>query len=425
MTWKKLSAAVIGDPAQFSVQARLFNVASLMVAVWDAFFAATSKSVVAGHHTLYLAMYAGSAAIVLVGYAYSRLRGNYRMFLAPIWIVPLAGISITWLLQGGSQGTVAFAVFPLTVGGLIITPGRRAKYFGIAFLCCFALGLVLLDYLRPDLIVAYPSQEARFWDYLQTYILSILLTGIVTVYFVGNYQRVSDDLNIQKKKIENLIANLRRYLPSQLVRSLENETAGTVTAPRRRRITIFFSDIKDFTGTTDSLQPEDLTELLNEYLTEMTVVATRWGGTIDKFVGDAMMIFFGAPDSRGDDIEALSCVRMAIEMQQRMKTLGHQWYEMGIEKPLEIRIGINTGVAAVGDFGAHDRLSYTAIGGEVNLASRLEELSRPGGIIISHTTWALVKDSISCTRREKKVRLKGIGHDVTAYDVAVDSIRLS
>jgi class 3 adenylate cyclase len=186
----------------------------------------------------------------------------------------------------------------------------------------------------------------------------------------------------------------------------------------RRKLTIFFSDIKGFTETTDSMEAEELSLLLNEYLTEMTKIAHKHGGTIDKFIGDAIMIFFGAPESTTEKDQALRCVKMAIEMQNKMTELKGKWFKSGIEYPLEIRIGINTGTATVGNFGAEDRLSYTAIGGQVNLASRLEGLCNPGGILISHSTWANVEYEIPCKVRGK-VKVKGINREILVYDVEV------
>ncbi|HPA71788.1 MAG TPA: adenylate/guanylate cyclase domain-containing protein [Spirochaetota bacterium] len=227
------------------------------------------------------------------------------------------------------------------------------------------------------------------------------------------------ELRETNSRLEGIGERMRRYLPVQLVDSIISEKKRDDISTERRKITVFFSDIKDFTATTDSLEAEELSNLLNEYLTEMTAIANRWGGTIDKFVGDAVMVFFGAPESRGESEDALSCVKMAIEMQERMRVLREKWYERGIEHPLEIRIGINTGVATVGDFGAWERLSYTAIGGQVNLAARLESACEPGGILISHSTWALVKDEIRCERRDAKLSVKGIHRELTVYDVVL------
>jgi len=209
---------------------------------------------------------------------------------------------------------------------------------------------------------------------------------------------------------------LKRYLPQQLVNSILKGRHHVTYENERRKLTIFFSDLQGFTETTDNLEAEELTRMLNEYLTEMTVIANRYGGTIDKFIGDAIMIFFGAPDRTDDKDHAIRCVRMAMEMQTRMKILQNKWFDEGIEYPLSVRIGINTGLAMVGNFGAEERLSYTAIGGQVNLASRLEGVCEAGGILISHSTYALIKDEIQCEQKGK-ITVKGIHREILTYSV--------
>ena len=164
------------------------------------------------------------------------------------------------------------------------------------------------------------------------------------------------------------------------------------------------------------MEAEDMSKLLNEYLTEMTNIANKWGGTVDKFIGDAVMIFYGVPEETPDKDNALNCVKMAIEMQERMKELQNKWFHEGIENPLEIRIGISTGTATVGNFGAEDRLSYTVIGSQVNIASRQEGICEPNKIKISHPTWALISDEIACDPGEK-VKEKGINREIMTYDV--------
>jgi class 3 adenylate cyclase len=226
--------------------------------------------------------------------------------------------------------------------------------------------------------------------------------------------KVKDQLSLLMKGDE-----LKRYLPPQLVDAIIKGEKHVVFENERKKLTIFFSDIKGFTVTTDSMEAEELSSLLNEYLTEMTKIAYKYGGTIDKFIGDAVMIFFGAPESTNEKDQALRCVKMAMEMQTRMKYLKKKWHDGGIEYPLSIRIGINTGTATVGNFGAEDRLSYTAIDGQVNLASRLEGLCNPDGILLSHSTWAHVNDEIKCTTRGK-VQVKGIHREILVYDVVME-----
>jgi len=156
--------------------------------------------------------------------------------------------------------------------------------------------------------------------------------------------------------------------------------------------------------------------LLNHYLTEMSQIALEYGATIDKYVGDAIVIFFGDPETRGVKEDALACVKMAIAMRKRMLELGSDWRDSGIEKPLQIRIGINTGYCTVGNFGSDDRMDYTIIGGGVNLASRLESAATPGEILISYETYAHVKDQIKC-EETGEINVKGIAYPVATYQV--------
>src|SRR5687767_16007468 len=107
------------------------------------------------------------------------------------------------------------------------------------------------------------------------------------------------------------------------------------------------------------MESEDLTQLLNHYLTEMSKIALQYGATIDKYVGDAIVMFFGDPESRGVREDALACVRMALAMQARIAELSPGWSDMGIEMPLSCRIGIHTGYCTVGNFGSEDRMDYT------------------------------------------------------------------
>ena len=217
-------------------------------------------------------------------------------------------------------------------------------------------------------------------------------------------------------KIEKLTAKLSKYLSPQVYESIFSGKQNVKIEAYRKKLTVFFSDIKGFTELTDRLEPEVLSSLLNSYLNEMSKIALKHGGTIDKFVGDAILIFFGDPESKGDREDANACVLMALEMRERMKYLRKLWEDQGISKPLNIRIGINTGYCNVGNFGSEDRLDYTIIGGEVNLASRLETKADSGQILISHETYALIKKQIVCEKKEE-INVKGIAHKIQTYQV--------
>ena len=126
------------------------------------------------------------------------------------------------------------------------------------------------------------------------------------------------------------------------------------------------------------------------------------------------MIFFGDPETKGTQEDAVRCVYMALAMRQRMQELQPKWETLGMVKPLRIRIGINSGYCTVGSFGTEQRLEYTIIGGQVNLASRLETAAQPDQILISHQTYALVQDHVYCEKKEE-IRVKGIAYPIQTY----------
>ena len=217
--------------------------------------------------------------------------------------------------------------------------------------------------------------------------------------------------------IEALMQSMKKYLPSQLFDAIvRGMRSGDINVHYRRRLTIFFSDVVGFTSTTESMEAEDLSSLLNNYLDNMAKIALKWGGTIDKFVGDAIMVFFGDPEYTNDTDHALRAVRMSMEMLEKMKELRVQWLDRGIQNPLHMRIGINSGYCTVGNFGSENRMDYTIIGSNVNLASRLETSAEPDTILISHETYSLVKDKIACDYAGE-IQPKGISHPVRTYTV--------
>ncbi|MEK8095470.1 adenylate/guanylate cyclase domain-containing protein [Methylocystis sp. IM3] len=217
-------------------------------------------------------------------------------------------------------------------------------------------------------------------------------------------------------KLEDLSVKLSKYVSPQIYRSIfSGEQSGEICA-RRKKLTIFFSDIADFTRTTDALESEELTGFLNHYLTEMSKIALSYGATIDKYIGDAILAFFGDPETRGVREDALACVRMAMAMQSRMRALQREWRGLGAENPFQLRIGVNTGFCTVGNFGSEDRMDYTVIGGEVNLAARLQSHSELGGVLIGHETYSLVKDEIPSEELEP-ITVKGFAKPVRVYRV--------
>ena len=227
------------------------------------------------------------------------------------------------------------------------------------------------------------------------------------------------ELAEKSSALERLSNQLAKYLSPQVYESIFHGRQEVKVASSRKKLTVFFSDIADFTETADRLESEELTRLLNHYLTEMSGIALAHGATIDKYVGDAILIFFGDPETKGAREDALACVRMAIEMRDKMQELQGLWRDSGIEKPLRCRMGIHTDYCTVGNFGSEDRMDYTIIGGGVNTASRLESAATAGDILISYETFAHVRDVIYCEEQDT-IKVKGIAYPVAPYKV-VDS----
>lgn len=148
----------------------------------------------------------------------------------------------------------------------------------------------------------------------------------------------------------------------------------------------------------------------------MNVIINKYRGTLAQLIGDGLYVIFGAPNKTSDKDHALKCLNMAIDMQVRMEELNNKWFNSGIDEKLEIRCGINTGMATVGGYGSSERKEYTAMGMQVNLAARLESACKPGRILISHNTWALTKEECLSTPLGK-IEVKGYHRPVTVYEI--------
>ncbi len=219
------------------------------------------------------------------------------------------------------------------------------------------------------------------------------------------------------KTLEAVSSQLAKYISPQLYDAILRGEQQVKIDSRRKKLTIFFSDISNFTAITDQLESEELTSLLNRYLTEMSKIAQDHGGYFDKFIGDAMMFYFGDPESKGVKEDALACVDMAIAMQRRIGELQTKWRNQGlIDRPFEVRMGINTGYCTVGNFGSEDRMDHTIIGGEVNLAARLESHAEAGGILMAAETYFLVRDHVAAEERGA-IKMKGFAEPIRTFGV--------
>ena len=205
---------------------------------------------------------------------------------------------------------------------------------------------------------------------------------------------------------------LRRYLSPRLTEKILSDGYDFRMKPQRKMMTIVFSDIRGFSNITDSLESEELFFLLNHYLSEMITIAHDYEGTLNKIIGDGLLIFFNDPIEVENHAER--AVLMAIEMQKKSSELLEQWQEYGHD--LSIGIGINTGFVTVGNIGSEIHRDYTVIGNHVNLAARLESLARAGQILVSHRTRSLIKDLVK-VEEKGEVNVKGLHNPVRIYNV--------
>ena len=287
---------------------------------------------------------------------------------------------------------------------------------GLLVVCLFYFADLVSMYVLPAVT---SMQEARAFMgtlHLSLSWLVVLFAMIAISRGFIELRRTQIELAEKNELLADLSSKLAKFLPAQLYNSIFTSRQSVAVAAKRKKLTVFFSDIANFTETADSLESEELTNLLNQYLTEMSKIAVSHGATIDKYVGDAIMCFFGDPASRGSKEDAVACVKMAIAMQRRMRELQLKWLDLGSEKPFQLRIGINTGFCTVGNFGSEDRMDYTIIGNEVNLAARLQSHAELGGILVAHETSCLIKDTI-LTEEQEAISVKGFAHPVRVYRV--------
>lgn len=242
----------------------------------------------------------------------------------------------------------------------------------------------------------------------------LVLVSSVMVYALGFVTVAAADL--QSRRLERAHGLIRRYVPEQVADAVLSDTPEAIGRHERRKLTIFFSDLVGFTDLSDELEPEDLATVLHDYFTEMSAIARKHAGTVDDLIGDAVLVLFGAPDFTDDRDHALRAVRMAVEMQQAMGPLNERWASAGIPEKLSVRMGVNTGVATVGNFGSAERTKYTALGKQVNIAARIQSQCEPGKVLLGHATWLLVRDEISCTPIGE-LELKGLRKPMPAYEV--------
>ena len=221
---------------------------------------------------------------------------------------------------------------------------------------------------------------------------------------------------VTQREKQSLQRSFEAYFQPGVVRRIMANPEMITQGGQKKELTILFSDIKSFTTYSSTMTPIEIQKALNEYFEAMVETVFKYEGTVDKFIGDGLMVFFGDPEDQPD--HALRCVRAAIEMQQRTRALKEKWEREG-KFPLQIRIGINSGPVVVGNMGSARRLSYTVLGSDVNLAQRLESNAPVAGILISHRTYELLGGAIPAKPLEP-IKVKGLDVPIRVYEVPVE-----
>ena len=223
-------------------------------------------------------------------------------------------------------------------------------------------------------------------------------------------QKIKNQLEVRNKLIRKVFSF---YMSDEVVNTILKSPHQKLGG-YENKITIMFSDLRNFTPLSESIPAEMLVSLLNTYFSKMVPVIEKHQGIVDAFIGDAIMVIFGAPYSSGNDSHrAIAC---ALEMQKMLKKLNHANSKINLPQ-LEMGIGINTGVAIVGNVGSKKRMQYSAIGSAVNLSSRIQDLSLGGQILISESTYNEVAQDIE-VNGHLRVKVKGIHSPITIYDVS-------
>jgi len=280
------------------------------------------------------------------------------------------------------------------------------------------LAVVQPRWLGLGFLLVAPFAGVIYWAFLDGWWLNVtvpaLFTLVPNVSLVGLYRVLIEEQ--EKRKVRGAF---QQYVSPEVIRRLLSDPERV--KPRKTDITVLFSDIRGFTSISESLDAQELAELLNGYLTQMTRIIFRHQGTLDKYIGDAVMAIWGAPfDEPG---HATRCCEAAIDMLARLAEMQQEWRTRG--KPvLDIGIGINTGIASVGNMGSSLRYGYTAMGDSVNLASRLEGLNKEYGtrIIISESTRAALENDRILLRELDLIQVKGKQLPVTIYEVLTADI---
>jgi adenylate cyclase len=288
----------------------------------------------------------------------------------------------------------------LLIGVLAVKFSSRGLWIGALALLVGYIVFIIAVFLYGNLII--------------NLVRPILITG-TAVFAVLVYRFINEE-----REKEATQRSFEAYLPPSVVKR-QLAHPESIFEVQKKELTILFSDIKSFTTYSSTMTPDQIQNFLAEYFDAMVQIVFKYEGTVDKYIGDGLMVFFGAPEPQPD--HAVRCAKAAIEMQIKCRELKEKWVSEGLF-PLKIRIGINTGEVVVGNMGTRKKLAYTVLGSDVNLANRLESNAPVEGIMISRRTYDLIKDEIP-TLPHEAVLVKGLDTPIEVYTIPVAEASLT
>lgn len=277
----------------------------------------------------------------------------------------------------------------------------RIRYrYGIALEIAIAVGFVVFAFL-----------------YLRFFSLEIPASAPLLLFATSATTFLVARTISMESRVNRISRAMERYLSPQMLASVAEPSHDIDLSTKRKELTILFVDMKGFSAISESVDVEYLQAFLNDFLERMTRAVFDHGGTVDKFLGDGLLAFFGDPVELEN--HAVAAIKAAAQMHREIKQLNEKWSGAGIQElaeGVEIRIGINSGMVVVGNIGSQRRMEYTVLGSAVNVASRLQEAAFPKRILISARTFFLARDHVRCIG-PRAIRVKGMDREIRVYEI--------
>jgi class 3 adenylate cyclase/DNA-binding winged helix-turn-helix (wHTH) protein len=357
--------------------------------------------------------------------------GREGRWAARLFIVVQSPFIAGLLHLFGTMSTPLVAIYPAIVILWTLVLDEGLGLFGFFNLAGWIsmVGMLeakgLLPYAPVMLDRTFEDQSNPVWFWAVFFHIFVLLSFCMSLCVL--FQRTRHWQQERLKQAHDQLARanrlIGRYVPAQLKDQIHAGSYTDSMRPERRKLSMVFSGIENFTAAAEQLEAEDLAEVLGEYLSQMVAIADRHDGTVNHVAGDRMLILFGAPQANNgasDEREhALRAVRMAQEMQCHATGIADMWSRHGLAQPFRIRIGVNTGYASVGDFGSEGRKLYTGIGLQINLAERIQAECPPGQVLLSHSTRMLLREECPCNATAE-IEVEGLAGPLRVYTLAAE-----